>query len=402
MSLKSKITNWLQEIFKNKTIEEKDWCLEGSSDLGDGYSSDIYFIKLSIENKTLDLVLKCDKEVKTWNETFSMGAIFQSEINAYQQVIPKLLEFQKSKNLEEFQSIPKFYGSVCTKDNKIILMENVKVQGYTMASSDKFLHPSTIECALKAYGKFHAISFAFKHQNFDKFSEICSTIDNTLFGKVWENSGLMEVNRDNLVQCQDILRENGVKEDLVKKLDKLVSYNFSKEGHILPESPNSVILHGDCWLNNFLFQFENNDESKCKNVKILDWQLSRLGCPPMDISYFLFATTSPADLLNLKHFLKVYHDSLSEQMKLFGCDAEKIYSFADLMKDWKENGKFGSWLYPLIASVAAIKKEEKLDLCNMVENGKTLKDTFGVKKDNQEFVDRILAMMTNPEFQNLL
>ena len=63
----------------------------------------------------------------------------------------------------------------------------------------------------------------------------------------------------------------------------------------------SALLHGDCWSNNFMFFYDddninddqNNDKNnankgKLKSMKILDFQLMRYGCVCLDLVSIFF------------------------------------------------------------------------------------------------------------------
>lgn len=119
-------------------------------------------------------------------------------------------------------------------------------------------------------------------------------------------------------------------------------------------------------------------------MKLIDFQLIREGSPVFDLSYF-FYTGGTKELFNkLNDFLKIYHDSLSKNLRELGSDPEKLYPFEQLQEDWKNYGLFGVVLSLFILKV-------KLLDVNDVQN---------IVKDHEEetsVMEGLLAASVNKE-----
>lgn len=394
----SNITRCLREIFKDDSITEENWRLDGNSGKEDGYNGEINFITLMHKNEELHLAIKSSKPA---GGTFPIKDIFRTEINIYTKIMPEFVALQKSKNIKDIFDVPTCYSYVNVDDITIIALENLKTQGYTMVPKSKHLNRNIMDCVLRAYGRFHALSFALKDQNFEKFVEFNELLKDYWLQTVKAHPELLELSTKNFESCQGILKENGVSQDLMDKIDVIKNYEWYNVV-VKPEDSNAVITHGDCWVNNFMFKFEDEDQSKYPQIKILDWQLSKIASPVNDLSYFIFATASAKDLDNLNDLLKVYHDSLSNHLKLLGSNPEKLYSFSDLLKDWKKNAIYGATVFPTIIGIQTYEDNDDPGYDETVKNENGHSNAlFGPSKSNKNYVKRVMEIMTHPEFQKV-
>lgn len=132
---------------------------------------------------------------------------------------------------------------------------------------------------------------------------------------------------------------------------------------------------------------------------MIDFQFISSGSPVFDLSYCFYSGGSGRDWLKLDQFLKIYHVSLSETLKVFGLDAEKIYSFNTLLQDWKENCKFGFAMALMLLRAKAIDLKIVPDIFGtqdielLMKLVPELKDQF-----NQAIRDLVLHMYNNDFF----
>ena len=102
-------------------------------------------------------------------------------------------------------------------------------------------------------------------------------------------------------------------------------------------------------------------------MRLIDFQVLRVGSPVCDLSYCLYSGASKKVLDNLSVFLKVYYGSFSSFVKSMGSDPEKLFPFSALMDHWKKYSRFG-----LIVSLTVIKEkltpsEDVIDLTDALE-----------------------------------
>lgn len=128
--------------------------------------------------------------------------------------------------------------------------------------------------------------------------------------------------------------------DLVKKVSDLTTRAFG----LLIESSKATdgfctISHGDCWTNNFMFRYDQND--KLMGMKMLDLQLTRYGRLPLDLAYF-FCSSIDDEMRNekLTELLRHYHQMLTECLVSYGY-TEALYPFEKFVADFDDCFTFG-------------------------------------------------------------
>lgn len=77
----------------------------------------------------------------------------------------------------------------------------------------------------------------------------------------------------------------------------------------------NVILHGDLWVNNIMFQ--HDEKGLPTEVLFVDYQMSRYGSPVQDLMYFILSSTEYS--IKVKEFdfmIKYYYRELVKNLKL--------------------------------------------------------------------------------------
>ena len=100
----------------------------------------------------------------------------------------------------------------------------------------------------------------------------------------------------------------------------------------------ACILHGDYWNNNFMFRCDADGHPNA--LRMVDFQLSRIGHPLNDLLYFLYSSTLPE--LREKHMiglLRLYFDTLKADLELL-CNPLD-YSWNEFIRDYKKRSR--SW-----------------------------------------------------------
>lgn len=90
-----------------------------------------------------------------------------------------------------------------------------------------------------------------------------------------------------------------------------------------------VLNHGDTWVNNLMFKYENG---KPIDVIFVDYQMSYYSSPGLDLNYFI--NTSPHNEIRenqIDEILHVYYDNFSAILKTLG--AKHIPSMHDVRNE---------------------------------------------------------------------
>lgn len=217
-----------------------------------------------------------------------------------------------------FKEYPKCYQTVDVDLNEGILLEDVSVRGFTMMDRrNGNVTADYVRLVMQSLGKFHAISFAVKDQQPNKFKELTSELDE-LFVRL-DNEMLRQYFN---VMADAVFKVLSEKDDALlwsklKNLFKRDAIDIAADClNVESTEPAAIITHGDMWQNNTMFKQEQN--GKPTEVCLLDWQISRHTSPVIDIIYYLFAcTTKSIRDAHYDEFLKIYHESVSSHIRKY-------------------------------------------------------------------------------------
>ena len=253
----NEIKSWLEVILKNENVEDLSVSLEGNTDLGSGFNGDIYFVEVKGTTKEkvtrkYNLAVKCAKRSKAYRSKFPVNSVFLNEIYFYETIYPYFLQFQKEKGVSDpFDKLAKCYGTYISDDLEVIVFDNLKAKGYAMWHKKKPLTRQRVEMIIKEYGKFHAISIAIKDQQLEKFQQLTEKCDDTL-GKIFESTDLITSQEELVDEIYELLQGELDEALLLKwKTLKPEIRPFLKQFIEGLEGMN-VVIHGDCWNNNFM------------------------------------------------------------------------------------------------------------------------------------------------------
>lgn len=163
--------------------------------------------------------------------------------------------------------------------------------------------------------------------------------------------------------------------------------------------PWLVCAHGDCWINNMLFRYDNNDPQKPIEVTLVDFQIAREACPTTDLAYFLF-TSVRAPLRN-KHedeLLQVYYDAFTRYCEALNVKSLPGFTFENLKRRYRRSKIFGLMLSLPLLNVVLKPHEESIDLDKSGE-GENIAELFSSVMDgagsNTKYRDEITASVLN-------
>lgn len=106
-------------------------------------------------------------------------------------------------------------------------------------------------------------------------------------------------------------------------------------------------------------------------MRLIDFQLIRRGTPVYDLSYFFYTGGNKELFDKLDDYLKIYHESLSKNIRELGSDPEELYPFKQLKAEWKKYALFGV-IFSLL--LVKLKLLEKKDVESIVDDEKDNKE----------------------------
>lgn len=216
-----------------------------------------------------------------------------------------------------FNECPKCYLSISEELSEALFLEDLGKRKFVMIDQRqeviKFDHMSLL---LKAVGKFHALSFAVKDQQPEKFNEL-SSLAFEQYWTLFAESDLRPVFKTLIDRFINILEEEN-RVDLAIKFENVINNDFLEAILGLVSSkaaePYAVICHGDLTVNNTMFS--KDEQGKPTAIQLFDWQFTRYASPVIDLVLYLFcSTTKELRDEHFDEFLKIYHDSLSDSLK---------------------------------------------------------------------------------------
>lgn len=237
--------------------------------------------------------------------------------------------FQFSKGIDIIENGFHEYANCYFSSNKefseCFFLEDLRNSHFTMLNHrTEVVTFDHVALAIKALGKFHALSFAFKDQNPEQFAEIATNLNDLhwQFSNA-EFSALQTHLKDRMV---DILKKCDDK-NLIERFDNAFVKGFEGTTQELMSAANAepyaVVCHGDFWINNCMYK---NDGNLPIDIKLIDWQFTRYASPITDLVHFLFCCTSKK-LRDQYYFdlIKIYHSSLTDLLKRYSFTSKLLF-----------------------------------------------------------------------------
>ncbi|KAJ3666238.1 hypothetical protein Zmor_001691 [Zophobas morio] len=408
-SSENEIRSWLKFALKDENLKDISVKIQGNSEKGDGYMGDIVFVSAegitdNQASKKYDLVLKCSKKSKAFRETSPVKEAFFNEIFMYQEVFPYFIQYQKEKGIAApFNSVPKCYGFFTRENMEVIVLENLKSGGYELWPKKQPLSRKHIDLVVTEYGKYHATSLALQHQRPTEFHKFVDSISDIMeiFAKTSDIQNLFATPID---ESYDLLKDDLDDSILVRWKEFKTQIKSIFEDLVKESAGIRVILHGDCWNNNFMFLHRPGEDKIPLKVAFLDWQVFRYASPIVDLSYFLFACISKDDLENLDDILVTYHTSFVNQLIQLGIEnPDMLYPLNQFLNEWNDCCKYGILMAPLIMKIVSTDKDEVLDVVQVAESGKDFTHSFlNETKDKENYKRRIRPIVEYAARHNLI
>lgn len=255
-----RIPHKIYEVLKSAVkgdIEDFTVSLNDFNKKGDGYLGQVFFVVLRHKSngKQLNFVVKqafCEQNIR---EFHPIRDAFTNEIYFYTKLWPKLQEFQKIIPPRlRFDHLAKCLAVNPEENFEKLVLENLKGQGFVMHDKRKALDMEKFESIFKLYGKFHAISFAYKTLKPEEFSELAKAVTD-----VWVSFSQKQVFQDAIMlahrQCFDNL-EQGADDAIIEKYKHYLEDGMDVFRKSLTNGKYTIAVHGDCWSNNMMFKYD--------------------------------------------------------------------------------------------------------------------------------------------------
>lgn len=265
MQLPPAIEKLLHEIAQTEGFTNYKFELGSGSERGDNYSGVIVSVKVigdrvedgAVVTGTLSLICKIAPESKQRRDVLRTVTAFEREIYMYTRVLPTFVKFQQEKGLtgdESFMSFPKVYAWTVDKvnDTYALIMEELRSKDFVMWPRNIPVTLDHEELLFKQLGRFHGVSFALKDQRPEVFEEF-KNLEDTFID--WIETGFIGKLIDEAIEMAINVLEEDEHKNVIKQFRNNYLDTWKKEK---ANGKFGVVGHGDCWINNFLFQYTEN------------------------------------------------------------------------------------------------------------------------------------------------
>lgn len=382
-----------EELVESALVSDKgsqatllSWSPESFTSKFDGHTSAISNIRvkysLAGQDGEVSYVVKMNPKRGAQNDDF-FGVIHTKECKFYSEIIPALNTVLKGIDQRPL-SFPKCVYYSLEKGKEIIFLENLREQGYKMQDKALGVDAAHAVLVLKELARLHAASLLLQascpHQDLaDRFDSL---------KKEWSREFNLGCDFGTFVEGYlnigiEMFEKIGGCDRLVHWIKKIKPQVWQMyEMQLTKRPPFAVITHGDCWINNLLFRYDDGDVPV--DVRFLDLQGCRKASLATDLQHFLnLNVTGPARRSNLNTFLASYHAAFTSIMQAGGSDTP--FTLEELRQEYKDKGFYGV-LYSIMW------------LPNMVRRPEDARDILDCQEEskNSERENVLRMVETNP------
>ncbi|KAK7079865.1 hypothetical protein SK128_023960 [Halocaridina rubra] len=383
----------------DKSHEAKliSWTMEDVSSQTDGATSNIKNITIKYyssekQEQEVYYILKVHSSRGELYDIF-LNTIYMKESKFYAEVIPALNAVLKEIGSTPL-SFPKCFYYNIEKGRDMIILENLKQQDYKMESRALGISAAHATLVLKELAKLHAASFLLQaktpnHDLVDKFE--CLQKEWTKEFKVGVDFGQFV---DGYLKIGiAMFKKFGNCEKIVNWIEKIRPNAWKMYDEMLVRKPPfDLILHGDCWINNILFSYDERNSPV--DVKLFDLQGCRIGSLALDLQHFLnLNLTGPERRPNLPFLLAIYHKTFCDIVEAGGVTMP--FTLEELREEYVSKGYYGA-LYAIMWLPNMVRRPEDAQDVLDVNTGAKLSELENVLRmvDNNPLLKpRIMSVM---------
>ncbi|XP_053981456.1 uncharacterized protein LOC128877867 [Hylaeus volcanicus] len=350
----------------NTTITVTDIFMKPATSKGDNYTSDmmrvsIEFTRVQDGERVKDkksLIFKFEPiEEGVRRDLIEKVQIFDTEMTMMMDTLKKMNDMlgPESRLGAEVYHV-RMERPLC------LIMEDLAPLGFRMADRQAGLDLQHCLLAVRGLAKFHASSVVLcekepKHKERYRRGIFSDEFPDEVTAFFIGGCAALAAEMKNWPGEWTIYRE---------KLEALAPHLFKLGSKTLQRRDDefNVINHGDSWVNNMLFRYDEN--SKPVQHIFVDFQMCVYTTPAIDLHYFL--STSPSDTIyenNLDMLVEEYVRTLSTMMKQLGSKT-KPPTLEDIKRVMKEREAYALISSITVLPVILVDKSEAMDIDEMM------------------------------------
>ncbi|XP_011868375.1 PREDICTED: uncharacterized protein LOC105562270 [Vollenhovia emeryi] len=246
----------------------------------------------------------------------------------------------------------------------LLVIEDLAPLGFRMAERTSGLDLAHCVLALRGLARFHAASVAL----YEKEPKVKQMYTKGMFNDAYPP----EMKDFFIMSVRSLGNEVAKWPGMQKYADKITKltdhvYQVGVDATKYCQDEFSVINHGDYWVNNMLFKYDNS--GKPIEHICVDFQICLYSSPAVDLLYFL--STSPSmDVIENKRgeLLNEYHGMLSATMKQLGCKSQPP-TIEELKAAIKRRAAYGMIASFTVLPIVLCSKTKVKDISEIMEAG---------------------------------
>ncbi|XP_045586382.2 uncharacterized protein [Procambarus clarkii] len=387
---------------KGSEADLVSWSVKDFTLKGDNYATIVtsVSVKFSLAGResTSSYVIKLKPQMPP-GEVLSafFAAIFKKEAEFFQEILPLLNAELTTLGLDCLRIAKWFYTSL-KKDEEMIFLEDLRSLGFKMLDCKKGMDVAHATLVLQELARLHAASLLLKatapEQDLaDRFTHI--KVDFMSFPENVKKHFSDMIST--YMQCSsELLHNKEGYEGAEQWLDKYKTNCMDLlELQLARNSKFDVLCHGDCWINNTLFRY--NEDGVPVEVMLLDLQLSRVASPATDLNYLLYTGLHGNDRkANWRDFLSSYYDTFRGVMEAGGRNMP--FTLEELHQEYRDKMEYGIIFATFFLPVLQGEREDAPDVINMKKENmpnlleQTRQVTSNMMENNPDFRSRFLAL----------
>lgn len=250
------INKAIENIAKREKFVDYRVTVTSGSEKGDNFLGIIFRVKIEENGKSenkqpLHLIVKTPPAMRN---VLPVNRFYGMEVHVYSVIFPVLNTLQEDAKIHENQcfKLAKCFG--CSSQNllEFLALEDLNARGFKMFNRLKSFDYDHMMLIVNNLANYHALSYAMKEKQPANYRQLSETVINS--PKFTEITGNMldESFARAVKVIKDPISAERLKNFSVNLLGKLNGY-LDNDGK---DTTFNIITHGDCWCNNFVFNYE--------------------------------------------------------------------------------------------------------------------------------------------------
>lgn len=353
----SKLPRFLVHLINNIAEREKfsNYTITATSAISEaGFVNQTITISGQRSNNLSSITLTCKTPPSTTadQELFHSRDAFDSELEAYNTILPQLIKYQQEQGLldDGFTEFPQCYGNFSdpVRCDYIIALQNMHSIGFHRCEIALDYNHAVL--ALNSIGKLHGISLAMRHHR--PIVNLKKT-KSKWFLQMLKDPNARKMVDNHFEKAIKSLRPNET--ELIANMEQLrIDYLDSLED-CCDKTPElyRVWSHGALCIQNMVFKYENR--TRPVEMCFLEWHNMQLCSPALDLSSLLFGAI---DVKVCREFYEemiwIYYNSVVDTMQRLLSNSEAMvlsWRMEELLEQMKLYAKYGFIAVPMMQSL---------------------------------------------------